>query len=283
MQPAAQMVAAHQICVVFVIASKQAHGAAGAIPVHFVHAALAPVPEGGKLWVLLVAGSSGYMNYRHQADVCHAYQVCASVPRNRHAGRQKDIASVYTHTHTYTSSPALDGPRARAMSQMMHARGVPDEQIVVMLYDDVVKSFFNTRKGAMYNEPNGPDVYAGVPKDYTNKQITPKNFLAVLSGDTAAMAKVPGSGRVINSGPNDRIFVYFADHGAPGMLAFPSRFVVVPTKLMAHQLIGTIEAMHANRRFHQVPAPALYTTPPTYQLTHPHTHTHTHTRARARG
>ena len=33
------------------------------------------VPEGGKLWALLVAGSSGYENYRHQADVCHAYQV----------------------------------------------------------------------------------------------------------------------------------------------------------------------------------------------------------------
>ena len=24
-------------------------------------------------WVVLVAGSNGYGNYRHQADVCHAY------------------------------------------------------------------------------------------------------------------------------------------------------------------------------------------------------------------
>jgi legumain len=138
------------------------------------------------------------------------------------------------------------------MPQVMHARGVPDEQIIVMLYDDVVKSFFNTRKGSMYNEPNGPDVYAGVPKDYTSKHITPKNFLAVLSGDAAAMAKVPGSGRVIDSGPNDRIFVYFADHGAPGMLAFPSKLVVFPTKLLARDLIHTIEAMHAGRRFSQM-------------------------------
>jgi legumain len=29
----------------------------------------------GKLWALLVAGSNGYDNYRHQADICHAYQV----------------------------------------------------------------------------------------------------------------------------------------------------------------------------------------------------------------
>eukprot|EP00966_Prymnesium_polylepis_P146116 3374869-Prymnesium_polylepis.1 len=26
-------------------------------------------------WVVLVAGSSGYQNYRHQADTCHAYRV----------------------------------------------------------------------------------------------------------------------------------------------------------------------------------------------------------------
>lgn len=26
-------------------------------------------------WALLVAGSAGWGNYRHQADVCHAYQV----------------------------------------------------------------------------------------------------------------------------------------------------------------------------------------------------------------
>ena len=26
-------------------------------------------------WAVIVAGSSGYGNYRHQADACHAYQV----------------------------------------------------------------------------------------------------------------------------------------------------------------------------------------------------------------
>ncbi|XLT25466.1 hypothetical protein HN873_056758, partial [Arachis hypogaea] len=29
----------------------------------------------GNRWGVLVAGSNGYENYRHQADVCHAYQV----------------------------------------------------------------------------------------------------------------------------------------------------------------------------------------------------------------
>ena len=29
----------------------------------------------GKVWAVLVAGSYGEYNYRHQADVCHAFQV----------------------------------------------------------------------------------------------------------------------------------------------------------------------------------------------------------------
>lgn len=29
-----------------------------------------------------------------------------------------------------------------------------------------------------------------------------------------------GSGKVVKSGPNDNIFIYYADHGAPGLLGF---------------------------------------------------------------
>lgn len=31
--------------------------------------------EEGVRWAILIAGSSGYGNYRHQADICHAYQI----------------------------------------------------------------------------------------------------------------------------------------------------------------------------------------------------------------
>lgn len=51
----------------------------------------------GVNWVLLVAGSNEYYNYRHQSDICHAYQI---VKRN----------------------------------------GIPDENIIVMMYDDIAES-----------------------------------------------------------------------------------------------------------------------------------------------
>ena len=41
-----------------------------------------------------------------------------------------------------------------------------------------------------------------------------------------------GSGKVIESGPNDHVFVYFADHGAPGLIAFPVSEVTTVVILM---------------------------------------------------
>ncbi|KAM7376276.1 hypothetical protein PAMP_006019 [Pampus punctatissimus] len=99
-------------------------------------------PEGGKNWVVIVAGSNGWYNYRHQADACHAYQI-------------------------------------------VHKNGIPDEQIVVMMYDDLAQNEENPTPGVLINRPNGTDVYKGVPKDYTGSDVTPENFLAVLKGDSS--------------------------------------------------------------------------------------------------
>jgi legumain len=51
----------------------------------------------GQHWAILVAGSNGWYNYRHQADVCHAYQI-------------------------------------------LHKNGIPDSNIIVMMYDDIANN-----------------------------------------------------------------------------------------------------------------------------------------------
>ncbi|RUS88832.1 hypothetical protein EGW08_003377 [Elysia chlorotica] len=130
-----------------------------------------------KNWVLLIAGSNGYGNYRHQADVCHAYQIA-------------------------------------------HANGIPDEQIVVMMYDDIANNEYNPVQGNIINRPGGPNVYPGVPKDYTGDDVNAETFLAVLQGNKEKVKSLLGGreGKVIESGPDDYVFVNFADHGGPGIL-----------------------------------------------------------------
>ena len=117
------------------------------------------IPDGGKIWVVLVAGSNGYFNYRHQADVCHAYQI-------------------------------------------VHNHGIPDENIIVMMYDDIAENKENPKKGQIFNKPlpEGKDVYHGVPKDYTGKHVTNQTFVDVLRGKTMNF----GSGKTLKSGPNDK-------------------------------------------------------------------------------
>lgn len=71
--------------------------------------------------MLLIAGSNTYDNYRHQADVCHSFQVLKN-------------------------------------------HGIPESQIVVMMYDDIANADENPYPGTIINKPGGKDVYHGVPK-----------------------------------------------------------------------------------------------------------------------
>ncbi|KAJ3671182.1 hypothetical protein LUZ60_008608 [Juncus effusus] len=131
----------------------------------------------GTRWAVLIAGSSGYGNYRHQADVCHAYQV-------------------------------------------MKKGGLKDENIIVFMYDDIAYNYENPRQGVIINHPDGSDVYSGVPKDYVGEEVTVNNLFAVLLGNKTALTG--GSGKVVDSGPNDHIFVFYSDHGGPGVLGMPT-------------------------------------------------------------
>lgn len=149
----------------------------------------------GTRWAVLIAGSSGYGNYRHQADVCHAYQI-------------------------------------------MKKGGLKDENIIVFMYDDIANNEENPRPGVIINHPQGGDVYAGVPKDYVGEDVTVNNFFNVLLGNKEALTG--GSGKVIDSGPDDHIFIFYSDHGGPGVLGMPTY-----PYLYADDLVDVLKKKHA--------------------------------------
>ncbi|EMS56335.1 Vacuolar-processing enzyme beta-isozyme [Triticum urartu] len=111
----------------------------------------------GTRWAVLVAGSSGYGNYRHQITSAHW---------NFGAALKADICHAY---------------------QILRKGGVKEENIVVFMYDDIANNPLNPRPGVIINHPEGEDVYAGVPKDYTGEAVTAKNFYAVLLGNKTAV------------------------------------------------------------------------------------------------
>ncbi|CAG2109585.1 unnamed protein product [Medioppia subpectinata] len=127
--------------------------------------------------------------------------------------------------------------------QLVKEHGIPDEQIIVFHYDDLATHKSNPTPGKIINEPNGTNVYEGVPKHYTGKDVTPENFLGALKGSN----ELANAGKkVVKSGPNDRIFVYLMDHGAPGLVAFPN------SVLHATDLNKALVEMHQNKKYSQL-------------------------------
>jgi len=79
-------------------------------------------------WAVLVAGSNGYFNYRHQADVCHAYH-------------------------------------------LMVRQGIPEDQIIVMSFNDVAWDSLNPFPGKLFNRLDAVDWYEGCKVDYQGDDV----------------------------------------------------------------------------------------------------------------
>ncbi|KAI3867017.1 hypothetical protein MKW92_004501, partial [Papaver armeniacum] len=56
--------------------------------------------------------------------------------------------------------------------------------------------------------------------DYVREDVNVGNFLNVLLGNKSSLTG-NGTGKVVSSGPNDTIFIYYSDHGAAGLLGMP--------------------------------------------------------------
>jgi len=128
--------------------------------------------------------------------------------------------------------------------QIVHKFGIPDSRVIMMYYNDIAKNVENPYKGKIFNKPTakgkaGVDVYAGCPQHYTGKEVTVANFIAVLTGDANATKGKP----VLQSTANDRVFVNFVDHGATGIIAFPTG------EMTAKQLKTALTTMHTKKMY----------------------------------
>ena len=87
-----------------------------------------------------------------------------------------------------------------------------------MVYDDIAESSSNPFKGQIFNQPNGENVYDASTIDYSGRDVSRDNFLAVLQGDSATTGGKP----VLQSNSNSKVFVYYTDHGAAGFVCLPT-------------------------------------------------------------
>lgn len=109
----------------------------------------------------------------------------------------------------------------RHQADAYHARkilsdhGIPNDHLIMFVYNDIAFSSENPYPGNIINKPGGPNLYVNLdPDDYTGDKITPSNLINALTNKSTI-------GKNINSTINDNVFIYFVDHGAPGLFGLP--------------------------------------------------------------
>lgn len=68
--------------------------------------------------------------------------------------------------------------------------------------------------------------------------MSPENFFAVLLGNKTAVKG--GSGKVVASKPKDRIFVFYSDHGGPGVLGIGLPSFIYSTKIKMFKFVTNL-------------------------------------------
>jgi len=128
--------------------------------------------------------------------------------------------------------------------QLAKARGIPAERIITMIYDDIADNRLNRIPGKVFNRPSDNedvDVYDGCQIDYSGSEITPTVFLNILTGTSNGAGK-----KVLQSGPDDHVFIFFVDHGAPGIVSF------VGGTMHKAQMQAALQTMKDQQMFSQV-------------------------------
>lgn len=73
--------------------------------------------------------------------------------------------------------------------------------------------------------------------------VTPENFKSILLGDPGLKAQ---GKKVLESGPNDNVFVYFSGLGSELRVSFPEK------SLFASDLISTFKEMHEKKMYNKL-------------------------------
>ena len=176
----------------------------------FFFAALLSIAMADK-WALFVSGNNGYYNYCITSTICRGYDI-------------------------------------------LHDAGVAEDHMVYLGFNDVFDSPSNPFPGSIFTDqdPEGPGIdYAPGCRphiDYPDKMVSAELFMATLSGDKKEVTKLTGieNPKVIESGPEDTIFVYYMDHGAIGFCE------VGKSDLYEEVLISTINKMYENKQYKQL-------------------------------
>jgi phosphatidylinositol glycan class K len=137
---------------------------------------------------------------------------------------------------------------ALSIYSLLKSSGVPDDQIILMLADDVACNPRNPHAGRVFNTDNvwsRRNVYGeNVEVDFRGSEVTVENFFRLLT-DRLPLG-TPRSKRLLTD-DRSNILLFMTGHGGENFLKFQDS-----EEINAHDLADAIGQMHERRRFHRM-------------------------------
>lgn len=138
------------------------------------------------------------------------------------------------------------------------------ENIIMFSCETAVNNELNPKKGELHNTPTSGNVWSD-NAEYWGADVNPKMVMAVLTGNKS----FPGVKRVLESGPDDHVYIHLDDHGVTGGLMFgppegtpyfswwykdemDSTWLTMYRNKMYKKMMITIEACYAGSLFYDM-------------------------------
>jgi len=100
---------------------------------------------------------------------------------------------------------------ALTMYGYLKEKGVSDDQIILLVFDDIPLDRRNLKPGEVYHTPGEEEVRKQANPDYIGKNVNKQMLMDILSG-----ARVQNDEPLLRSNENSTVLVYLSSHGAPG-------------------------------------------------------------------
>ncbi|KAI6177613.1 Legumain [Aphelenchoides bicaudatus] len=160
--------------------------------------------------------------------------------------------------NTFGTNYALEVEVARTYHWLVD-HGVLAENIILFMNGKFVNYTENPKPNTLYADKDLSRNYAeGLQIDYSDKDVTPENFLAVIQGESDKLKGI-GSGRVLKSTEKNRVFISHESHGDSGVLALGNSWLTVQDlnnalknmekKKMFFELLYYVVACHSGSMF----------------------------------
>jgi GPI-anchor transamidase subunit K len=134
--------------------------------------------------------------------------------------------------------------------------GIPDNQIILMLPDDMACNPRNSFPGSVFNDKSRSlDLYddkgvlenlgmGGIEVDYRGNEVTVENFIRLLTDRWPSSH--PHSKRLM-TGPQSNILIYMTGHGGNEFLKFQDS-----EEISSFDLADAFEQMYEKKRYHEM-------------------------------